>query len=77
MSVKGYQLRLGLFAAVLALLCVNAMAPWGEQTAHGVFTAMQAGIGIGAIVAGWWSRAACTAWRGPGGCWSLRRSSAR
>jgi diguanylate cyclase len=51
-SIKGYQLRLGLFAAVLALLCVNALAPWDEQTAQWIFTAFQAGIGIGAIVCG-------------------------
>ena len=52
MSVKGYQLRLGLFAAVSALLCVNALAPWGQQTAQWIFTALQATIGVGAIVCG-------------------------
>jgi diguanylate cyclase (GGDEF)-like protein len=48
--VTGGQFRVGLFAAVLALLCVNALALWSEQTAQWVFMALQAITGLGAIV---------------------------
>jgi diguanylate cyclase (GGDEF)-like protein len=48
-SIRGGQLRLGLFAALLVLLCVNACALGGEQTAQWVFTALQAIVGLGAI----------------------------
>ena len=51
MRVTGGRLRLGLFAVVFVLLCVNALALWGEQTAQWVFTALQALTGLGAIVA--------------------------
>ncbi|WP_123024199.1 putative bifunctional diguanylate cyclase/phosphodiesterase [Mycolicibacterium stellerae] len=50
MRVRGGRLRLGLFAVVFVLLCVNAVAPWGEQTAQRVFTVLQAIAGLGAIV---------------------------
>ena len=42
-SVTGGQLRLGLFAGVLVLLCVNAMSPWGDAAAHAAceFTLLQ------------------------------------
>ena len=50
MRVTGGQFRVGLFAAVLALLCLNALTLWGEQTAQWVFTALQAITGLGAIV---------------------------
>ena len=50
MRVTGGRLRLGLFAVVLALLCVNALAVWGQQAAQVVFTALQATIGLAAIV---------------------------
>jgi diguanylate cyclase (GGDEF)-like protein len=39
-----------LFAVVFALLCVNALAVWGQQAAQVVFTALQATIGLAAIV---------------------------
>jgi hypothetical protein len=39
-----------LFAVVLALLCVNALAVWGQQAAQVVFTTLQATIGLAAIV---------------------------
>ena len=47
MSVRGYQLRLGLFAVVSALLCVNALAPWCdalgmEVVAEGIESTTQA-----------------------------------
>ncbi len=51
MRVTGGRLRLGLFAVVFVLLCVNALALWGEQTAQWMFTALQALTGLGAIVA--------------------------
>ncbi|MDT5003447.1 MAG: diguanylate cyclase [Mycobacterium sp.] len=50
MRVTGSRLRLGLFAVVFALLCVNALAVWGQQAAQVVFTALQATIGLAAIV---------------------------
>lgn len=50
MRVTGGRLRLGLFAVVLALLCVNALAVWGQQAAQVVFMALQATIGLAAIV---------------------------
>jgi diguanylate cyclase (GGDEF)-like protein len=46
----GGRLRLGLFALVLALLCFNALALWGQPTGQVVFTALQAITGLGAIV---------------------------
>src|SRR6478735_8901198 len=49
--VTGGRLRLGLFAVVLMLLCFNALALWGVQTAHWIFTALQAIVGLAAIVA--------------------------
>src|SRR6478672_5645756 len=48
--VTGGRLRLGLFAVVLMLLCFNALAPWGVQTAHWIFTALQAIVGLAAFV---------------------------
>ncbi len=48
--VKGYQLRLGLFAAVLLLLVVNALAPWGDIAAHQVYVVLQAATGVGAML---------------------------
>ncbi len=47
MRISGGRLRLGLFAAVFVLLCVNALALWGEQTAMWGFTALQAITGLG------------------------------
>jgi diguanylate cyclase len=51
-SIRGAQLRLGLFAAVLVLLCVNALALWGDEVAHAVQTVIQSVIGAGAILSG-------------------------
>ena len=47
MSVTGGQLRIGLFAAVLALLCVNALALWGDEPARQVYAVLGAASGIG------------------------------
>jgi diguanylate cyclase len=49
-SIRGGQLRLGLFAALLAALCFNALALWGEPGARWGFTALQAITGLGAII---------------------------
>lgn len=51
-SVTNGQLRLGLFAGVLVLLCVNALAPWGEATARQVHFALLATAGIAVVVVG-------------------------
>lgn len=48
MSVTGGQLRIGLFAAVLALLCDNALALWGDELARQVYAVLGAASGIGA-----------------------------
>ncbi len=50
MSAMGGQLRLGLFAAVFALLCVNASGLWNDQTAHWLFTAIQAVAAISVLI---------------------------
>ena len=52
MSVKARQVRLGLFATVVALVCVNALAPWGEPAGRMDATVLQAGAGAGAIICG-------------------------
>jgi diguanylate cyclase len=49
-SVKGEQLRLGVFAVVLALACVNALALWGIEPARWGYTALQACTGAAAMV---------------------------
>ena len=51
-SVKGHQLRLGLFAAVVALVCVNAVAPWGDAAGRMGATVLQSGVGAAAIICG-------------------------
>src|SRR6476646_5927639 len=51
-SLKAHQVRLGLFATVVALVCVNALAPWGETAARMGATVLQAGAGAGAVVCG-------------------------
>lgn len=51
-SVTSGQLRLGLFAGVLVLLCVNALSLWGDVTARQVFLALQAMAGIAVLVCG-------------------------
>ena len=51
-SVKARQVRLGLFATVVALVCVNALAPWGEAAGRMGATVLQAGAGAGAIICG-------------------------
>jgi diguanylate cyclase (GGDEF)-like protein len=50
LSVTGGQLRLGLFAAVFALLIVNALGVWSDQTARSLNTALQGLAGAGALV---------------------------
>lgn len=52
MSVTGGQLRLGLFAAVFALLVVNALGVWGDQTSQTVYTALQGFASVSALVIG-------------------------
>jgi hypothetical protein len=49
-SVKGEQLRLGVFAVVLGLACVNALALWGVEPARWGYTALQACTGAAAMV---------------------------
>lgn len=49
-SVKGWELRLGLFLAVLVALTLNALAPWGEDAAQYGYAALQALTGITATV---------------------------
>jgi diguanylate cyclase (GGDEF)-like protein len=51
-SVTSGQLRLGLFAGVLLLLCVNALSLWGDATARQVHLAFQAAAGIAVLVCG-------------------------
>ena len=51
-SVKGHQLRLGLFAAVVALVCVNAVAPWGDAAARVGATVLQSSVGAAAVICG-------------------------
>lgn len=51
-SVTNGQLRLGLFAGVLVLLCVNALALWGEATARQVHFALLVIAGIAVVVTG-------------------------
>lgn len=50
MSVTGGQLRLGLFAAVCALLVVNALGLWSDQTAQWLNAALQAIAGVSVLV---------------------------
>lgn len=50
MSVVRSQLRLGLFVAVLLVLCVNALTPWGDDAAGWVNAALQISTGLGALV---------------------------
>ena len=50
MRISGGRLRFGLFAVLFVLLCINALALWGEPVAHLIFTALQAITGVGAIV---------------------------
>lgn len=52
LSVTGGQLRLGLFAAVVALLFVNALGLWSDQTAHWLNTALQGIAGVSVLVGG-------------------------
>jgi diguanylate cyclase (GGDEF)-like protein len=51
-SITGSQLRLGLFAGVLVLLCVNALSLWGDTTARQMYFALQAIAGIAVLVCG-------------------------
>ena len=51
-SVTARQVRLALFATVVALVCVNALAPWGEGAARMGATVLQAGAGAGAVICG-------------------------
>ena len=51
-SSTGSQLRLGLFAGVLVLLCVNALSLWGDTTARQVYFTFQAIAGIAVLVCG-------------------------
>jgi diguanylate cyclase len=51
-SLKARQVRLGLFATVVALVCVNALAPWGEAVARMGATVLQAGAATGAVICG-------------------------
>ena len=52
MSVKAHQVRLGLFATVVVLLCVNALALWGEGAARMGATVLQVGAGAGVVICG-------------------------
>ena len=50
MRISGGRLRFGLFAVLFVLLCINALALWGEPAAHSIFTALQAITGLAGIV---------------------------
>ncbi|MGO4443476.1 putative bifunctional diguanylate cyclase/phosphodiesterase [Mycobacterium sp. 2YAF39] len=52
MSVTSGQLRLGLFAGVLVVLCINALSLWGDATARQVHFAFQAVAGIAVLACG-------------------------
>ncbi|HVQ53386.1 MAG TPA: EAL domain-containing protein [Mycobacterium sp.] len=52
MAVKGYQLRLGLFAAVVILVFVNAVGFWGDEVARLSEIVLQSIIGAGGVVCG-------------------------
>ncbi len=52
LSVTGGRVRVGLFAGVTVLLCVNAMALWGTEVAWYVDAALQVGTGIGVMSCG-------------------------
>ncbi|RDH79739.1 EAL domain-containing protein [Mycolicibacterium moriokaense] len=49
MKVSGSRVRVGLFAAVFAFLCLNALSLWGHDTAKVLETVVQAAIGVAAI----------------------------
>lgn len=51
-SITSGQLRLGLFAGALVLLCVNALSLWGDGPARQVHLAFQAIAGIAVLVCG-------------------------
>lgn len=51
MSVKSAQWRLVIFAVVAGLAWLNALALYGEDTARWVASAMQAAVGVTALVA--------------------------
>lgn len=50
MSDKNARWRLGLFAVVAAIAWVNALAPYGEDTARHVVLVLQAAVGVTAMV---------------------------
>lgn len=51
-SLTGSQLRLGLFAGVLVLLCVNALALWGDAAARQVHFVLLSIAGVAVVVCG-------------------------
>ncbi|HTI76129.1 MAG TPA: EAL domain-containing protein [Mycobacterium sp.] len=51
-SLKSYQLRLGLFAFVTAISWVNALAIWGDRAARLGELALQSIVGAGTILCG-------------------------
>jgi diguanylate cyclase (GGDEF)-like protein len=51
-SVKRPQMRLGLFATVVALVCINALAPWGDAAARAGATVLQSSVGAGTVICG-------------------------
>ncbi len=51
-SLTGNQLRLGLFAGVLVLLCVNALSLWGDATARQVHFVVLSTVGVAVVVCG-------------------------
>ena len=75
MRISGGRLRFGLFAVLFVLLCVNALALWGEPAAHSGFTALQAITGLGGIVcAVVVTHRKQRSGERPGGSWSWRPS---
>ena len=52
MSLKSYQIRLGLFGCVSAIAAVNALAIWGEPTARLGELVLQSLVGVAPILCG-------------------------
>lgn len=50
MTFSGSQLRVGLFATVAVLACLNALALFGDQAARWVAVGLQSVVGAGALV---------------------------
>ena len=68
-AVKGYQLRLGLFAAVVILVFVNTVGFWGDEVARLSEIVLQSIIGAGGVVCGLVVASRVSGLGGGGACW--------